>query len=199
MTGAQRRWLVLAAVVLLVVTVVQAVRSGRSGEGGDGSADDAALRAAREAAALTACPSGVGAGLPDLTLPCLGGGPAVPLRGPGTGRPVVVNAWATWCGPCTREMPELVELAARAAGRVDLLGVLTQDDQRQALEFARQLGVRYPSVVDDDGAFFRRYSAGPPVTVFVRADGSVAHVERGEMASLQEVLDLTRAHLGVAL
>lgn len=178
--------------LLVAAFVVQAVRAGKDPE-------TAELVGLRERAALAPCPPGLGAELPDLELGCLGGGTPVRLQAPGTGRPALVNAWAPWCGPCKREIPELVGFAARAAGKVDVVGVLTQDSLENGLDFGIAAGIRYPSLVDDDGAFFRTYSGGPPVTVFLTADGRVAHVERGEMASLEEVVALVRTHLGVTV
>ena len=188
-----------AVVVALLVAafVVQAVRSGGSGDPADPQAAD--LVGLRAAAALEPCPSGLGAGLPDLELPCLGGGDPVRLRDAGPGRPLLVNAWGSWCDPCREEVPELVEFAARAKGVVDVVGVLSQDDLDKALVFAKDFGIRYPSVVDDDGRFFRTYASGPPVTAFVTADGRVAHVERGVVDSLEELVGLVRSHLGVTV
>lgn len=192
MTRKQVVGFAVVVVLLAAAFVVQAVRAGRDPV-------DAELVALRERAALAPCPPGLSAELPDLELACLGGGPAVRMQAAGTGRPTLVNAWGSWCDPCKREIPELVQLATRAAGKVDVVGVLTQDDLDKGLDFAVAAGMRYPSLVDDDGAFFRTYSAGPPVTVFLAADGRVAHVERGEIASLQEMLDLVKTHLGVTV
>jgi cytochrome c biogenesis protein CcmG, thiol:disulfide interchange protein DsbE len=182
----------VVVVLLAAAFVVQAVRAGSDPV-------DAELVALRERAALAPCPSGLSAELPDLELACLGGGPAVRMQATGTGRPTLVNAWGSWCGPCKREIPELVQFAAQAAGKVDVVGVLSLDSFENGLDFSLAAGIRYPSLVDDDGAFFRTYSAGPPVTVFLAADGRVAHVERGEIESLQEMLDLVRTHLGVTV
>jgi len=156
-----------------------------------------ALASLLAAAALQPCASGAGSGLPAVTLPCLGGGPAVPLAAAGTGRPMVVNVWATWCSPCVREVPAFVDLAGDSAGRLDVLGVLTEDDARNGLEFARQFGMHYPSVVDDDATVMRRFSPGPPVTLFLDAQGQVRHVQRGEIKDARTLRALVRDHLGV--
>jgi len=162
-----------------------------------GTAAGPALAPLRAAAALRACPSGASAGLPAVTLPCLGGGPAVPLNAAGTGGPMVVNVWATWCSPCVREVPWFVDLAGDSAGRLDVLGVLTKDDVRNGLEFARQFGMHYPSVLDDDATVIPRLSPGPPVTLFLDAQGQVRHVQRGEIKDAQTLRELVRDHLGV--
>ena len=164
---------------------------------------DSELTSLRAAAALAPCPPGLGAGLPDVTLACVGAPGTVRLSAAGSGRPALVNIWATWCGPCVKEVPVLEDFARRAAGRVDLVGVLHQDTSRNALLFAEDasLGVdmTYPSVDDPDGVVLRRFGSGPPVTLFVTAGGEVAHVERGAVRDAAELDALVARHLGVAL
>lgn len=158
---------------------------------------DTRLQGLRAAASLQDCPPALPAVLPDIELACLGGGPSVRRGDAPLPRPLLVNVWATWCQPCVREVPELVELQAAAEGQVDVLGVLTQDEPASALEFARQLSMRYPSVVDEDGRVMRAFSSGPPVTLFLAADGTLQHVQRGEIKSATALRALVRQHLGV--
>ncbi|HWG94057.1 MAG TPA: TlpA disulfide reductase family protein [Mycobacteriales bacterium] len=150
-------------------------------------------------AALDPCPPGLGPELPDLELACLGGGAPVDLRSAPPGRPTVVNLWASWCGPCREEVPALAEFREAAGDRVGVVGVLTTDTRRAALTFAEQFGMRWPSVVDDDGLVRRAFAGGVPVTLFLRADGSVAHVLRGPFADRAELEALVAEHLGVVL
>jgi cytochrome c biogenesis protein CcmG/thiol:disulfide interchange protein DsbE len=150
-------------------------------------------------AALAPCPAGLGPQLPDLTLPCLGGGPAVRLRAAVPGRPTLVNVWASWCPPCVDEVPALEAFSAKAGARVGLVGVLTTDTRRSALTFAAQLGMRWPSVVDDDGRVLRANLPGPPVTLFLDADGRVVFRKSGAFASEAQLEDLVAQHLGVRL
>jgi cytochrome c biogenesis protein CcmG/thiol:disulfide interchange protein DsbE len=161
------------------------------------------LVALREAAALAPCPPGIGAGLPDVVLPCVGQPGEVPLRAQGTGRPMVVNIWATWCGPCVREVPVLQGFAERATGKVDVVGVVHQDTRENALRFAddASLGfdMTYPSVWDDTGTVLRAFGSGPPVTLLVTPEGAVAHVRRGELSGAPELDALVAEHLGVRL
>ncbi|MBK5305526.1 MAG: TlpA family protein disulfide reductase [Frankiaceae bacterium] len=189
-----RRQVIGFVVVLSLIAVGLLVKS----RTGDAEPADA-LGTLREAAALEPCPSGVGSGLPDLRLPCLGGGSAVPLRTAGPGTPMLVNMWATWCRPCVAEVPVLVAFAAKAAGKVRVLGVDTEDESDKALTFAAQYGMHYPSVVDVDGRLLRAYGGGPPVTLFVDAGGQVTHVEHGQVDSVPELEKLVATHLGVRL
>lgn len=168
--------------------------------GGDGTAPGGAkarLSALRASAALAPCPTGFSAELPDVRLPCLDGRGSVPLRGPGTGRPTLVNVWATWCGPCVREIPHFVALAAAARGQLDVVGVLTQDEASNGLEFAQQFGMHYASVIDDEGQVMRAFSPGPPVTLFLDARGRVTFVQRGEIRGERLLRALVKQHLGV--
>jgi cytochrome c biogenesis protein CcmG/thiol:disulfide interchange protein DsbE len=135
-------------------------------------------------------------GLPDLTLECLGPGPPVrlsDLRGP-----LVLNVWASWCGPCADEVPYLVETATALRGQVAFLGLDIADKAEQAQEWAREFGVPYPSVQDPDGVTRAKLRfAGPPVTLFVRSDGTVAKVHYGAFTSAREVAAAVAANLGV--
>lgn len=162
------------------------------------SADDG-LAELRAAADLAPCPAGLGPAFPELVLPCLGGGPAVDLRAAGPGRPTLVNVWGSWCGPCAEEMPDLVAFAERAGDRVGLVGVLTTDTQQRGLAFSRDFGMSWPSVVDDDGTVLRAFLPGPPVTLFLDADGAVVHRKAGKFTDLAELEALVAEHLGVQL
>ena len=162
-------------------------------------AQDPRLEQLRAAADLEPCPAGLGPELPDLVLPCLGGGDAVDLRSAPPGRPTLVNVWATWCPPCVEEVPDLAAFADKAGDRVGLVGVLTQDPAANGLEFARQFDMRWPSLVDDDGEVFRAFRPGPPVTLFLDAQGRVVHKRSGKFKDVQEIEALVAEHLGVRL
>ena len=157
------------------------------------------VAALRTAAALEPCPAGLGTSMPDVVLPCLGGGPDVDLRAQAPGRPTLVNVWASWCAPCAEEAPELVAFHDKAAGRVGVVGVLNTDVQSRGLAFSRDFGMRYPSVVDDDGEVLRAFPPGPPVTVFLDAEGRVVHTRSGAFRDLAEIEALVAQHLGVRL
>jgi len=164
-----------------------------------GQTADPKLMALRRAASLAPCPSGLGPELPALTLPCLGGGRPVALRSAGPGRPMLVNIWGSWCKPCTDEVPDLVAFTAKAGDRVGLVGVDTEDDPVNALTFAAQFRMRWPSVVDDNKAVLRRFGSGPPVTLFLDASGHITYIQRGRFHSVAEIDQLVAQHLGVEL
>lgn len=185
----------LAVLALLAGALVLGTRGGSSPPD-DGAPDLAALRSA---AALAPCPRGLSPELPALELPCVGAPGTVQAKA-APGRPTLVNLWATWCGPCAEEVPLLQSLHTRTAA-VDVVGVLVKDTPQQALQFARDpafgAGMSYASVDDSQGTLLRGFAPGPPVTLFVRADGRIAHVQRGRFTSQAQLDGLVRQYLGV--
>ncbi len=189
----------LAGLLVVLVTLLGAVVYGSQGAKGTTATKAALLAPLRAAAALGPCPIGIGPALPKLTLACLGGGPPVRLDGAASGVPTLVNVYGSWCAPCQREMPILVAFSRQAKGRVALLGVDTEDEARLALLFARDVGQTWPAVVDDDKVVLRRYASGPPVTLFVDARGTVAHVQVGPFAGVAQIAALAKTYLGVSV
>lgn len=101
---------------------------------------------------------------------------------------VMINFWATWCGPCRQEMPLLNDLYARY-NRVgfSLLGVNIDDDSGRALEMAEELGVSFPVLFDDRKEVSRLYQVeAMPVTVLVDREGKVRHVHLGYKPGYEE-------------
>ena len=187
-----RRQVIGFVVVLALIGAGLLVRATRS-------TGDAQLAKLRKAAALQPCPAGLGPELPAVSLPCLGGGRAVAVRGAAPGRSMLVNIWGSWCPPCVEEVPDLVSFATKAAGQVGVVGIDTEDDPKDALAFAAQHDMHYPSLVDDDKAVLRTVANGPPVTLFLDAKGHVAYTQHGQFHSLAQIEQLVEAKLGVRL
>jgi cytochrome c biogenesis protein CcmG/thiol:disulfide interchange protein DsbE len=100
------------------------------------------------------------------------------------GRVVVLNFWASWCGPCENEAPILNEVARRyrAAGDVVVLGMDTQDLTDEALAFARVVGITYPSLRERGEDVYRAYEArGVPETFVIDPEGRIALKIVGEV------------------
>lgn len=94
---------------------------------------------------------------------------------------VMINFWATWCGPCRQEMPLLDELYQRYE-RVgfNLLGVNIDDDSRRAMAMIEELGVDFPVLFDASKEVSKLYQVeAMPVTVIVDREGNVRHVHHG--------------------
>ena len=163
--------------------------------------DTPALRQLKHAAGVEPCVRGTGdagaGGLPDVTLPCLGGGPDVDLSG--LRGPLVLNLFAQWCGPCREELPHYQALHRKAKGELTVLGVDYLDTQpERALRLVRQAGVTYPLVADPAGELRTEFKIrGLPGIVFVDASGRVTDVEFALIRSYPQLRALVREHLGV--
>jgi peroxiredoxin len=126
--------------------------------------------------AAAAEPSG---NAPDFTLKSAGGS-NLRLQEQ-RGRVVMINFWATWCGPCRQEMPHLNRLydKYRSAG-FQLLGVNIDEDPAKAQGLATKLGLQFPVLFDADKRVSRLYDLNTmPSTVLVDRDGRVRYVHRG--------------------
>lgn len=168
--------------------------------------DTPELRQLREEAGLEPCRAPAPAdpvegGLPQLELGCLGGGEAVELsalRGP-----AVVQLWASWCGPCRRELPLFQTFHERHGDVVQVLGVNTQDQMLStALELLDETGATFPHVADpgaDLTAVDDMPIRGLPGIVLLDAEGRVVYRELREVTSVEELEQLVTDELGVRL
>lgn len=101
---------------------------------------------------------------------------------------VMINFWATWCGPCRQEMPLLNELFNRYQ-RVGfhLLGVNIDDDSRRAMQMVEDLGVSFPVLFDETKEVSKLYQVeAMPVTVIVDREGVVRYVHHGYKPGYEE-------------
>jgi cytochrome oxidase Cu insertion factor (SCO1/SenC/PrrC family) len=97
------------------------------------------------------------------------------------GRPAVINFWATYCPPCRAEMPLLQRQVGSQSG-VQLVLVNEGDSSRAAREFLDSVGVRQPALLDTDLGVGHAYGAvALPMTVFIRADGTIAARHIGQL------------------
>lgn len=168
--------------------------------------DTPELRKQKVKAGVEPCVPGPGesvdGGLPELTLPCLGGGPEVDLaslRGP-----LVVSVWASWCGPCRHEMPILQAFHEQYADQVPLLGIDYEDPQvGAAMALVQETGVTYPLLADPQSSLSAQDPFPPlqglPYLAILDEDGRVVWHDFEIIESEQELVDLVQAELGVAL
>jgi cytochrome c biogenesis protein CcmG, thiol:disulfide interchange protein DsbE len=123
-----------------------------------------------------------------FSLPRLGGGPPVrvPVVGEGAREAVVVTFFASWCGPCHRELPSVARVArqAEAAGdKVQFIGVDDNDAPASGLAFAHRSGVTFPVGRDSLSLVAPTYGIpGNPATVFIDAAGNVTRTVLGPVA-----------------
>jgi thiol-disulfide isomerase/thioredoxin len=111
------------------------------------------------------------------------------------GRPVLLNFWATWCGPCVREFPLLRRtLDQRRSQGLVVLGVLVNDSAGNARRFVREHGGTWQVGIDQGARAAAGFEVvGLPETVFVRKDGTLATRVLGELT--QDRLDAQLAPL----
>lgn len=104
------------------------------------------------------------------------------------GYPVVVNVWASWCGPCRFEFPHFQQAAAHYGKRVAFLGVDSQDSDDAAATFLGEAPVPYPSYEDPDGEIHDSVDAiGLPATAFYDRKGDLVFTKQGNYADLAEL------------
>ena len=110
------------------------------------------------------------------------------------GKPAAINFWASWCGPCRKEAPELAQVNRELRGRARLVGVDWTDGAGAARSFLRQYDLTYPNLADPEGVTGNRYGlVGLPMTFILDAEGRITDVLRGP----QTAGSLLRAlHLG---
>jgi cytochrome c biogenesis protein CcmG, thiol:disulfide interchange protein DsbE len=115
------------------------------------------------------------------------------------GYPVVVNFWASWCGPCRFEFPTLQKLSARYGKRVAFIGVNSQDDTEAAATFLREEPVPYPSYVDPGKGMIEALGGigGLPDTAFYDRSGKLVELKQGPYTDDAELeADVRRYALG---
>lgn len=112
------------------------------------------------------------------------------------GHPVLVNIWASWCGPCIAEAPDLVAAHQKYGDKVRFIGVDAQDDRSGATDFITQHQVPYPSVFDPSNAIAVSYGVfSPPDTLFFDANGNLVRTFPGQI-SREDLLSNLQAIAG---
>jgi cytochrome c biogenesis protein CcmG, thiol:disulfide interchange protein DsbE len=131
----------------------------------------------------TTSPTTIGSVAPDFSLVDLDGNPVhlADLRG----QPVIVNFWASWCGPCVDEFPLLKAIAEEHTddGLV-VLGIVYQDRSEAARAFMQQNGGTWQALMDPGDGVARVYKIfGPPETYFIGRDGTIVARHIGELTA----------------
>jgi thiol-disulfide isomerase/thioredoxin len=112
------------------------------------------------------------------------------------GHPVVVNQWASWCGPCQYEFLFFERLARRYGDRVAFLGANSKDARAAARRFLARHPVPFPHYFDPDGSVARVFRGGRafPTTAFYDADGRLVATHSGAYASEAKLDDDIRRY-----
>jgi thiol-disulfide isomerase/thioredoxin len=166
----------LALIVLLVVGLNQA------GGGDSGAASKQPFDLAKARRELAGAPAPLAA-LHEQSAQLLDGGPAAFRRRLKQlkGYPVVVNKWASWCGPCRTEFPIFQAESVAEGKRVAFLGVNAGDSRDPARHFLRATPLPFPSYVDPDEDIAKSIQAPAnyPITVFFDARGRQVYSHQG--------------------
>jgi cytochrome c biogenesis protein CcmG/thiol:disulfide interchange protein DsbE len=143
-----RRWRVPIAVAVALVGGLVALELATSGDG-----DDRPIAPPLPTAVLVP---------PKVTVESL------------SGKPAVINFWASWCEPCRKEAAHLQRFHERNRDRAAVVGVDYTDDLAPARRFIRRYGWTFPNLSDPDGVAGSRYSfSGLPVTVILDSEGAI--------------------------
>ena len=169
----RRRWPLGALTLIVVAAIVGGLLLFGDNAGSESSA---------ELAGALGLPTQNGEAAPDFSLTLLDGTDfRLTDHLTNDGRPVILNLWASWCGPCRAEMPAF-DVASQLHTDVFFLGVAVEDDPIAAEEFAAEIGVTYALAIDEADRVGRRYpSPGLPATYFISTDGLIVRTVFGQI------------------
>jgi len=181
--GADRRRLVgLIVGAVIAALIIGLLVVGLLARGDSTSIDDALATGQRPPA-------------PNITLPVLVSGAGLPPVGQTAslaslkGTPVVLNLWASWCGPCRDEAPIFEKAWDKYKGKGALvLGLDLQDLSENALAFVKKYDITYPSLRDGTDASKRDLEAtGVPETFIIDRKGRIALHITGQVTDLRQI------------
>ena len=117
---------------------------------------------------------------PDFTLLDAATGRPFHLRAEAQAHPIVLDFWATWCGPCRMELPHLVMLSKRYAGRVEFRGINSSDPPANVVAFGKAYGLTFPTLSDGGHQAANAYGADAiPLLIVVDTQGKARAVTEG--------------------
>lgn len=98
------------------------------------------------------------------------------------GKPVIINFWATWCGPCVKEMPAFERLKDDFGDKIGIIAVNCGDDAGTVKDFMEENGYTFPVVLDEEYSISMLYPTNSiPYTVVLDAEGKVTHISTGAL------------------
>lgn len=122
----------------------------------------------------------VGAAAPDFTAPLLDG-TSFQLSEQ-KDKAVLLNFWATWCGPCVGELPAFTRLIETYGDKLALLAVNCGEDEQTVIDFLERNGYTFPVALDLEGEIASLYpSDGIPYTLIIAPDGAISSIQLGAL------------------
>lgn len=186
--GMRRRPLILAALGVVVVAAVVIGLSQAPSADTDPKPTNFSLAQARRDLAGAPAPL---AALHAQANQLLGGGKdAIEARIKSLrGTPVVVNKWASWCGPCRAEFPYLQQASVDHGKQVAFIGLNSGDNAKDASAFLKRFPVPYPSYEDpkEKAAIDLKASTAYPITIFYDASGKQVYLHQGYYAERKQL------------
>jgi cytochrome c biogenesis protein CcmG, thiol:disulfide interchange protein DsbE len=135
----------------------------------------------------------VGRPAPPFALKAVGTGETIDLDTL-RGKPVVINFWATWCGPCYEEHPTLVANARNLQPEVQFIGVVFNDTDDKIMRFLAERGSAYPTLLDTNGKTAIAYGVGGvPETFFLNSKGTIVAKFEGPLTTEALQAELAKA------
>ena len=106
------------------------------------------------------------------------------------GKPTMLVFWASWCGPCRKEAPDVVRVAKSYGDQINLIGINAGENLGTARRAAQQFGITWPVAMDSDGGIQSRYKVtGIPLVLILDENGVVRHRNNGVPSDVHRLID----------
>lgn len=102
----------------------------------------------------------------------------------------MVVFWASWCGPCRQEAPQIVNVFRQYGTNINVVGINAGESTAVAQRAAAEMGIQWPVLMDSDGAIQRMYKvSGIPLVLILDAEGVVRHRNNGVPSNVHRLID----------
>ena len=114
------------------------------------------------------------------------------------GHPVVVNAWASWCGPCKLEFPIFQQVSTKMGKEVAFVGLNVSDNRQDAEDYLAKTPVPYPHLEDKDSRIVQKAGArgGLPTTIYYDKNGKRQFIHQGGYTDEQDLVEDIQRYTG---